>query len=123
MNALYNACEIGINTSTGEGWGLVAFEHASARGAQIVPRHSACAELWQDAAVFLEPTTKVHHLTALCENHVVSTTDVTSALRSLYADRDRLQDFSSRAFTRATRDEWQWSNIALRWEALFQEML
>jgi D-inositol-3-phosphate glycosyltransferase len=48
LNLLYNACDVGINTSMGEGWGLVSFEHGATGGAQIVPEHTACAELWAD---------------------------------------------------------------------------
>ena len=36
LNLIYNACEVGINTSTGEGWGLVSFEHAQ------LARHKSC---------------------------------------------------------------------------------
>ena len=123
MNVLYNACEIGINTSTGEGWGLVAMEHGAAGGAQIVPRHSACAEFWRDAAVFLDPVAKVRHPGALCENQMVSAAGVTSALQSLYECPGLLENFSTRAIALVHRDEWQWSNIAARWDSLFQEVL
>src|SRR4051812_4312176 len=29
LNLLYNACDVGINTSMGEGWGLVSLEHGA----------------------------------------------------------------------------------------------
>src|SRR4030095_984294 len=48
LNLLYNACDVGINTAMGEGWGLVSCEHGAAGAAQIVPDHSACGELWRD---------------------------------------------------------------------------
>ena len=52
----YSACDVGINTATGEGWGLVTFEHAATGAAQIVPRHSACGALWHDGiAQMVEP--------------------------------------------------------------------
>ena len=31
LNLLYNACDVGITTTTGEGWGMVSFEHAATR--------------------------------------------------------------------------------------------
>src|SRR5262245_33133961 len=37
LNLLYNACDVGINTAMGEGWGLVSCEHGAAGAAQIVP--------------------------------------------------------------------------------------
>ena len=55
LNLLYNACDVGINTSMGEGWGLVSFEHGAAGAAQIVPDHSACAELWRGRGEMIEP--------------------------------------------------------------------
>src|SRR5262249_17890667 len=41
LNLLYNACDVGINTSMGEGWGLASFEHAAAGAAQAFPNHTA----------------------------------------------------------------------------------
>jgi len=48
MNLVYNACDVGINTSIGEGWGLCSFEHAYTGGVQIVPDHSACKEIFSN---------------------------------------------------------------------------
>ncbi len=55
LNWLYNACDVGINTSMGEGWGLVNSEHGAAGAAQIVPDHTACAELWRDRGELIPP--------------------------------------------------------------------
>ena len=55
LNLLYNACDVGITTSMGEGWGLVSFEHGAAGAAQIVPDHSACAEIWSGRAEMIPP--------------------------------------------------------------------
>lgn len=55
LNLLYNACDVGINTSMGEGWGLVSFEHGAAGAAQIVPDHTACGELWRGRAELIPP--------------------------------------------------------------------
>ena len=49
MNLIYNACDIGINTSIGEGYGLCSVEHAMTGAPQIVPCHSACEELFTEA--------------------------------------------------------------------------
>jgi len=52
LNELYNACEVGINTSSREGWGLVAFEHAATGAAQVITDTPIHREIWGDAAVF-----------------------------------------------------------------------
>jgi hypothetical protein len=55
LNLLYNACDVGINTSMGEGWGLVSFEHGAAGAAQVFPDHTACTELWSGRAELIPP--------------------------------------------------------------------
>ena len=55
LNRLYNACDVGINTSMGEGWGLVSCEHGAAGAAQIVPDHTGCAELWRGRGELIPP--------------------------------------------------------------------
>ncbi len=123
LNRVYNACDVGINTSSAEGWGLPSFEHAATRAAQIVPRHSACAELWQDGAVMLEPAFKVINEKVLTDAWLVTPESVAEALEKLYGDREFLAEMSERAFRTATRPEYQWGNISERWNALFRQVL
>lgn len=48
LNKVYNACDIGINTCIGEGWGLVNTEHAATGVVQVVPDHTSCKEIFND---------------------------------------------------------------------------
>ena len=82
LNVLYNACDVGITTTTGEGWGMVSFEHAATKSAQIIPRHTSLAELWNGAAEFIEPTAKMTYPGNLTEGLVVSVPDVAKATRA-----------------------------------------
>ena len=110
LNLIYNMCDIGVNTSTGEGWGLVSFEHAATGGVQVVPRHSACEELWDG----------VGRLVAV-EGREVSIAALTETLEYLYARRgpQLLRDSAaSRAYV--GRREFSWSAIAERWMAVFE---
>jgi hypothetical protein len=50
VRLLYNACELGVSTSMGEGWGLGTFEHAATGAAQIAPDHTTFSENWHGAA-------------------------------------------------------------------------
>ena len=47
LNTIYNACDVGVNTCKGEGWGLVNFEHAACKVAQVVPNHTSCKEIFE----------------------------------------------------------------------------
>jgi D-inositol-3-phosphate glycosyltransferase len=123
LNMIYNACEVGINTSLGEGWGLVSFEHAATGAAQIVPRHTACEELWQGAAEMLEPVFTVTVERVLTEGKFVSPKGVAETLDRLYRDPEYLRAMSEAAYLNATRPEYKWKNIARQWDALFQKLL
>lgn len=123
LNMIYNACEVGINTSLGEGWGLVSFEHAATGAAQVVPRHTACEELWQGAAEMLEPIFTVTVERVLTEGKFVSPKGVAEALERLYRDPEYLREMSEAAYLNATRPEYKWKNIARQWDVLFQKLL
>jgi glycosyltransferase involved in cell wall biosynthesis len=123
LNMIYNACEVGINTSLGEGWGLISFEHAATGAAQVVPRHTACEELWQGAAEMLEPVFTVTVERVLTEGKFVSPKGVAEALERLYGDPEYLRRMSAAAYLNATRPEYKWKNIAQQWDALFQKLL
>jgi len=47
LNVIYNAADVGVNTCKGEGFGLVNFEQAACRVAQVVPNHTSCKELFE----------------------------------------------------------------------------
>jgi len=47
LNILYNAVDIGINTSVGEGWGLVSCEHALTGKPQILPDNTCSSEIYE----------------------------------------------------------------------------
>lgn len=123
LNQIYNACDVGINTSLGEGWGLINMEHAATGAAQVVPRHSACEELWTGAAVLLEPAFSLVTERLLTEGRVVSPGEVARSLEALYRDPELLAEMSDTARGVATRPEYQWSYIAEQWNGLFLETL
>ncbi len=123
LNMIYNACDVGINTSIGEGWGLISFEHAATGAAQIVPRHSACEELWQGAAEFLEPVYTLTIERVLTEGKFVSAEGVAAALERLYSDPDHLRAMSRAAYRNATQPRYKWDRIAKQWDALFEKVL
>jgi D-inositol-3-phosphate glycosyltransferase len=123
LNLVYNACDVGLNTSSAEGWGLPSFEHAATRAAQVVPRHSACEELWRGSALLLDPVLSVLNDKILTEAWLVSPESVAEALERLYRDRELLAELSELAYRTATRPEYRWEAISKRWDAVFREVL
>jgi glycosyltransferase involved in cell wall biosynthesis len=123
LNLLYNACDVGLTTTTGEGWGMVSFEHAATRAAQIVPRHTAMADLWAGAAEFVEPVMKLTYEGNLTEAHIVSPAGVAAALQKLYEDRAYREKLAAAAYQNAIKPEFKWSSVVTKWKRLLDETL
>jgi D-inositol-3-phosphate glycosyltransferase len=123
LNLLYNACDVGINTSMGEGWGLVSFEHGAAGAAQIVPDHSACAEIWSGRAEMIAPARRYKPTFSTLEMGEVSAEAAAAALGRLYDDPQRRQRLAQAAYQAALNPDTTWDSIAARFDALFAGMV
>ena len=111
MNLRYNACDVGLTTTTVEGWGMVSFEHAATRTAQIAPRHSSLEALWAGAAEFVEATTTLTYPGNLTVGHIVSPEGVAAALQRLYEDANHRAAMAEKGYRNATRPEYTWPSI------------
>jgi D-inositol-3-phosphate glycosyltransferase len=114
LNLVYNAADVGLNTATGEGWGLVAFEHGATGAAQVMPDHSACGELWEGKAL-LVPVEEGRH-----EDGIVSRDGVVAALERLYADPGLRADLGRAAREHALDPRFHWDTIAQSWKTLLE---
>jgi glycosyltransferase involved in cell wall biosynthesis len=121
LNCVYNACEVGLNTAMGEGWGLVSFEHAATGAAQVVPRHSACAELWEGAAALVETEDIGVPRCSLLAMRTVAPGGVAAALERLYVDREYRCRMSLAAWRNATQPAYRWERIAAQWRQVFAD--
>ena len=111
LTALYNACAVGINTSLGEGFGLVSFEHGATGVPQIVPGHAALRELWGDAALHLpvRPVRTPHSPLVMGE---ADPGDAADALARLYEDTGYYRRAAKKAHARAASADLRWSTVA-----------
>lgn len=100
---------------------MVSFEHAATGAAQIVPRHTSLAELWEGAAEFVEPTIKLTYPGNLTDANIVTPEGVAAALQRLYGDGEYRQALATAAFRNARRQEFNWDSIAAQWRKLFDE--
>lgn len=123
LNLLYNACDVGINTSVAEGWGLVAFEHAATGAAQIVPDHTTQSELWRGHGIALPPAYVTTSEQLLTNAYHVSPESLAAALDELYADRTRLQAISRSSYDNAVRPAYRWTTIGAQWRDLLASAL
>jgi len=121
LNTLYNACDVGLNTATGEGFGLVSFEHAAAGAAQIMPDHPALAELWSDHADRTPIARRYVPDFSPLEMGETSPNAIADALERLYRDPRHLRARSRAAFAHARSARWRWSRVATGLRRLIEE--
>jgi glycosyltransferase involved in cell wall biosynthesis len=119
LNLLYNACDVGINTSMGEGWGMVSLEHGAAGAAQVVPAHTACFELWNGRAELIQPAKYYIPEFTVLEMGEVSAEGVAQALDNLYDNPQRRQQLARAAFTAAQNPRLAWDAITKQFDDLF----
>lgn len=122
LNLIYNACDVGVNTSISEGWGLVSFEHGATRSAQIVAGNPCLKQLWGDSAIVLEPCMALTNPGTHTTGYLVSPQSLCAALERLYSDRIFCDTMARRAWENAVQPKYAWPTICKQWDALLQEV-
>lgn len=123
LNLIYNASDVGINTSLGEGWGLVQTEQASLGIPQIVGDHTACKELFDEFGYLIPVESVVRDRHHLLKRYFVSAEGLADQLDLLYNSKDAYYDFSKSVETKFQSPYYQWENIGQIWTKLFKEIL
>jgi D-inositol-3-phosphate glycosyltransferase len=119
LNCLYNSCDVGVNTTMGEGWGLVNMEHACTKAPQIISGQAVLQEIWDDHASYLEvgPEKRVRFSPLLMQEPKAS--DLTVELEKLYSDKIHFNKMAALAYSNTHDEVYQWKNIEMQWRQLF----
>jgi glycosyltransferase involved in cell wall biosynthesis len=123
LNTIYNVADVGVNTCKGEGWGLVNFEHAACRVAQVVPDHTSCKEIFEDAGLL---TRSVHADVDMNFGRIMPCPDdnhLAEQLGNLYDDRELLDKVAQDCYDRVTDIRFDWDTIAEQFDGVFQEVI
>jgi glycosyltransferase involved in cell wall biosynthesis len=128
LNIIYNATDVGINTSIGEGWGLVNWEHAATGKPQIVPNHSALTEIWQGSAKLI-PTIMPQMIERV--NTVGMVPDLRALISTLewayhdwrYEDGKELKALGQKGYEHTQEERFTWQSVAKEFDKAIQEML
>jgi len=123
LETIYQAADVGVNTCKGEGWGLVSFEHAACRVAQVVPNHTSCKEIFDGYGLLLRSlhadvdTNFGRIMPCPDDNHLAE------QLGKLYDDRKLLDEVAQKCYDRVTDVAFHWETIASQFDEVFQETL
>lgn len=124
LNVIYNTADVGINTSLGEGWGLVSFEQSACGVPQIVPDFSATQELYGNDRGLLLPVERTLTNTSInTEGGLVHEDDVTDLLNKYYYDEELWLQHAAKMFNFISDDRFDWKNIAKIWDRHIRDTL
>lgn len=121
LNLVYNACDVGINTSIGEGWGLCSVEQASIGVPQIVPRHSACAEIFSEReANFIDCPVEVVMDNTMIVGMLPSVESAAHQIR-LMSDSEYRMEKASNSISKFSQKCYYWDGVIKdAWLSIFQ---
>lgn len=122
LNLLYNSCDVGINTSIGEGWGLTNVEHAVTGAVQVVPRHSSCAELFSDCGVLMETAIDWTFDNTETVGRVTTPQEVARCLELVYSNKQLRDELSAKGRKKFISPEYEWRTVADSFGDLFEEV-
>lgn len=123
LNTIYNCADVFINTSMGEGWGLINSEGACCKVPQIVPNYSATKEIFAPNEAFhinIERTEP--HLGILTEGCIIDVDHAAELLERVYQDRKLAKEIAERAYIKFTQEKYTWASVAKQFEQLFLEV-
>ena len=123
LNDIYNAVDVGINTCKGEGWGLVNFEHAACKVAQVVPDHTSCKEIFDGYGKLIRCDHVDVDTNYGREMPCPSVDHLTEILVELYENREELDAVAQACYERATDEAFNWDTVAAQFDDAFQEVL
>ena len=123
LNILYNASDVGLNTSLGEGWGLVSMEHAMSGSVQVVPDHSSCRELFHDVGRLIPTSQELCFENTLTFGKLVTPEAVAAELQWVYDHPKEKAELEEAALAKFTSPEYSWQTIAKTWHQIFRSIV
>lgn len=122
LNKVYNACDIGVNTCLGEGWGLVNTEHAATGVVQIVPNHTSLKEIFNEV-----PRIAIESWQTDCnyglERGQPSVDHLVELFNDYYDDRNMLKANSDWCYQRVHERQFSWPDVQRKMVGILEAML
>lgn len=122
LNDIYNACDVGVNTSMGEGWGLTNIEHAITGAPQVVGDHSACKEIFEDCGLLTKTIADITFDKSMTTGNLLSPESLAENLEVLYANKRVYDNLAKNSVKKFSDDMYDWKTIANTWKEVFEEL-
>ena len=122
LNLIYNACDVGLNTANGEGWGLVSFEHASCRKPLVLPNHTSFSDIWSGNALLADVAAWIYDKDLSVERGIVDVDDVAVKLTKLHNDKQFYNEVAEACYNVTQNPAYRWKNIAEAFNTAVEEL-
>ena len=119
LNTIYNACDVGVNTCKGEGWGLVNFEHAACGVPQVVPDHTSCKEIFEGYGELIRCDHVDVDTNYAREMPCPSSDHLAEILEDLYQSPDRRARVGQNCYQLVTDPQFAWDTVASQFGGIF----
>lgn len=123
LNLIYNATNVGVNTSLGEGFSLTNIEHSVTGSPQIIPDHSALSELYKDCGIFISAKINYTLDNIMTTGKLVVPEDVATAMERIYTDSNLYSVLSNNSMSKFTGKSFQWKTISEIWYSIFEKVM
>ena len=124
MRAIYNAFDVQLSTTLGEGWGLTTLEGMACGVPQILPDYAALGEWAKDAALFVPVTSHVVATGGINTIGGVPDFDaIVEALEQMYQEKELRIEYGRRALDLSRSPQYRWEQIADQWDEAVQKVL
>lgn len=122
LNKIYNACDVGINTANGEGWGLVSFEHASCKKPLVLPNHTSFSDIWKGSALLADVAAWIYDKDLSVERGIIDVHDAAQKLTSLYKDKNYYDEIANSCYNVTQNPAYRWDRIADAFNKAIEEL-
>lgn len=123
LNFLYSSLDVHVNTSGGEGFGLTSLESAACGVPQMVPDWSATREIWGEHGMLIPVDDYRMEPKFLNTAHAICSVEkLAKMLLDVYENRDKLQEWGTKALDLATNYP-TWTDTGAAFDLLIQRVL
>ncbi|RBP39701.1 glycosyl transferase family 1 [Roseimicrobium gellanilyticum] len=116
----YNALDVQVSTTLGEGWGLTTMEGMACGVPQIVPDWAALGE-WAEPAIKVPCTTELVHPEINTVGALPDDECFVQSLQQIYTDASLRQRLSREGMAHVRQPQYAWSQVAAQFETLFPQ--
>jgi len=115
VNKIYNACDVGINTCIGEGFGLCSFEHITLGKPQIVSYVGAHKDIFNGFPEFTVTPVAQYNITSHIDDHcgtvhICNAKDFADKMNTIFNYYKKYEIIAEKC-GKNIKEKYQWKNI------------